>query len=114
MALDVETLVTQMLSAGASAFGENWTRASAYAETEFRQIAQTIAGIESDLAQVPPAYTPDAAKLLFTMQLQSLQNTLIAEAQMVEIAVQAAIKAVLAAVGGMVQQALGFDLFAPA
>ncbi|MBP2296913.1 hypothetical protein [Azospirillum rugosum] len=113
MALNVDTLVQQMLSAGASAFGDNWARASAYAAAEFRQIAQTIAGIESDLAQVPPAYTPEAAKLLFGMQLSSLQNTLIAEAQLIEIAVQAAIKAVLESVSGVVQQALGFDLFAP-
>ncbi|WP_448203112.1 hypothetical protein [Azospirillum sp. sgz302134] len=112
MALDVESLAQRMLAAGAAAFGDNWDRTAAYATTEFQKIAQTIAGIESDLAQVPPAYTPETAKLLFSMQLQSTENTLIAASEMVEIAVQAAIKAMLAVVGDAVQKALGFDLFA--
>src|SRR2546425_10642810 len=104
MAIDVESLVQAMTTAGATAFKNSWGQAQSYAVPEFRKIAIQIAAIETG------SYAQDVAKKLIEMQKEAAVDVLIALLEMTVFEIEKAINAVLAAIKTQVNAALKFAL----
>jgi hypothetical protein len=111
MALDVTTdLLNPMITAGRGLGGTIWTDMQTFALPELNKIAIQIAGIETDMLQVPPPYTQAAAAALLDMQVRASIGVIVAMTSLTLLAVQAAIQQIMAVVQGVVNTALRFPL----
>ena len=108
MALDTQTLVNAMVSAGQGLGSALLSQASSYALPEFTKIATQIVAIEIHSAD----YTQDGARALLDMQVRASVGVIVAMTSLVLLDVQAALNAILQAVKGVVNQAVGFALIA--
>ena len=104
MTIDIDALTSAMTSAGAAAFAGSWDAVQDFAGPELHKIAVQIAAIETG------GYDQDIAKKLLAMQVESAVDVLIAMAEITALQVQTAINAILKAVAGQVNGALGFVL----
>lgn len=108
MPLDIDSVVTAMLSAAKGPLQKYWKTAEPVAKAEFTKIAQVIAKIGVDRAT--ETITPDDADDLLSEAQDASATALDTQIGMGELAAQDAINAALAAVSGIVNGYLGFEL----
>ncbi len=108
MALNVDSLATQMLNATLPTLKQNASDAGSFAAAEFKKLAATMVSIESQLNS--KQITQDQATLLLDMQKNASQSVLLAEEGMALEAAQNAINSALRAVAGVVNAAVHFSL----
>lgn len=112
MTMDTNTLAAQMVAAGQGLAGTVWQDIQTYVEPELEKIAAQIVAIEAAMLQPDPPYTQDGAKALLDMQVRAVVGVVVAMTTLTLEAAQTAINAILAAVGGAVNAAIGFPLIA--
>ncbi len=110
MALDIQTLATQMLAAALPILKKDAQNAESFAKTEFTKIAQTIVSIGEQVAV--GQINQEQAGLLLEMQTSASRNVLLTLQGLGLLAVEAAINAALDVVKGAVNGALKFPLIA--
>ena len=108
MALDVDSVVSQMLAAAQGPLQQYWKSAGPVAESQFTNIAQMIEQIGVDRAT--ETITPQDAQNRLQMAKNDAQAALDALEGLGELAAQNAINAALSAVSGIVNGYLGFAL----
>jgi len=106
MALDATALVNTMISAGENLGAGLWNSIETFAVPELQKIAVQIVAIE----QNRDAFTPEGAKALLDMQLRATVGVIVAMTTLTLLAAQRAINEILAAVKGVVNQAVKFAL----
>ena len=108
MALDWESLGSQMLSAMKRALGKKWPKARDYAQTEMKNLADTLELI----AQLYGAgkINEEEARLHLELQKNAARTVLLTLQGLGVLAAEAAINAALDVVRLPVNKALGFDL----
>jgi hypothetical protein len=108
MAIDIEGLAKTMFQAGWKVLRDKAPEAQAYAEGEFKKIAQTIATIE--VARVRGQVTPQQAALLLDMQKSATRSVLLCASGVELLAAEAALNAALDAGRTAINSSLGFAL----
>jgi hypothetical protein len=108
MALDVQTLASQMLSVALPLLKKDAQDAESFAKVEFTKIAQTIAAIGEQL--LANQINQQQAVLLLNMQKLASQNVLLTLQGLSLLAVEAAINAALGLIKTAVNTAIGFAL----
>jgi len=108
MALDATALVDGMVSAGENLGSDIWNSIQTFAVPELQKIATQIVAIEQNIN----AFTPEGAKALLDMQLRASVAVIVAMTTLTLLAVQKAINEILAAIKGVVNQAVKFGLIA--
>jgi len=108
MALDVGTLVSQMLGAALPILKKGAEDAESFAKTEFTKVAQTIVSIGEQLAA--GQINEEQAGLLLDMQKSASRNVLLTLEGLALLAVEEAINAALDVVKTVVNKAVGFAL----
>jgi len=108
MALDVGTLVSQMLGAALPVLKKGAEDAESFAKTEFTKVAQTIVSIGEQLAA--GQINEEQAGLLLDMQKSASRNVLLTLEGLALLAVEEAINAALDVVKTVVNKAVGFAL----
>ena len=108
MAIDVQALATSMFQAAWTVLKEKAPEVEAYAEGEFKKIAQTVATIET--ARLRGQIAPEQAVLLFDMQKSATRSVLLCSSGMELLAAEAALNAAIAAARPVINVALGFAL----
>jgi hypothetical protein len=108
MALDVQSLATEMLGVAVPLLKKDAQDAESFAKVEFTKIAQTIASIGEQLAAAQ--INQQQAVLLLNMQKLASQNVLLTLQGLSLLAVEAAINAALGVVKTAVNTAIGFAL----
>ena len=108
MALDTTALVNAMVSAGENLGSGIWNSIQTFAVPELQKIATQIIAIEQNIN----AFTPEGAKALLDMQLRASVGGIVAMTTLTLLAVQKAINEILAAIKGVVNQAVKFGLIA--
>ena len=108
MALDISSLVSQMLGAALPILKSAGTDVESFAKTEFTKIAQTIASIGEQFAS--GIINQEQAELLLDMQKHASRAVLLTIEGLGILAVENAINAALDAVKGTVNAALPFAL----
>ena len=106
MALDTTALVNTMVSAGENLGSDLWNSIETFAVPELQKIAVQIVAIEENIL----SFTPEGAKALLDMQLRASVGVIVAMTTLTLLAVQKAINEILAAVQGVVNQAVKFAL----
>jgi hypothetical protein len=106
MALEVGTLLQAMVGAGEGLGKDVWDKMKNFAVPELHKIAVQIAAIAEHFED----YTPEGAKALFDMQVKASIGVIAGMTEMTMLAVQTAINAILNAVRGLVNGAIGFAL----
>jgi hypothetical protein len=106
MALDYNSLVNAMVSAGENLGGTLWHDIETYAVPELKKIAIQIIAIETD----KDSYTPAGAQALMDMQIKATIGVIVAMTTLTLLAVQSAINQILDAVKSMVNTAIGFGV----
>ena len=108
MALDTTALVNAMVSAGEHLGEDLWNSIETFAVPELQKIAVQIVAIETNR----DAFTPEGAKALLDMQLRASVGVIVAMTTLTLLAVQKAVNEILAAIKGVVNQAVKFGLIA--
>ena len=108
MGLDATALVDAMVSAGENLGSDIWNSIQTFAVPELQKIATQIVAIEQNIN----AFTPEGAKALLDMQLRASVAVIVAMTTLTLLAVQKAINEILAAIKGVVNQAVKFGLIA--
>ena len=108
MALDTTALVNAMVSAGEHLGADLWSSIETFAVPELQKIAVQIVAIETNR----DAFTPEGAKALLDMQLRASVGVIVAMTTLTLLAVQKAVNEILAAIKGVVNQAVKFGLIA--
>ena len=108
MALDVGSLSSAMINAGQGLGGSLWNQMQSFALPELKKIAIQIVSIEENADQ----FTPGGAKALLDMQINATVGVIVAMTTLTLLDVQEAINAILRAVEGVVNKAIGFALIA--
>ncbi len=108
MALDVDTLASQMLNAALPGLKKHAADAQSFAKMEFTKLAQTLVSIEAQLAA--GEITQDQADLLLEMQKNASRGVLLALKGMALLAAEEALNSALAVVAGVVNAAVHFPL----
>jgi hypothetical protein len=106
MALEVGSLLQTMVGAGEGLGADVWNKIKTFAVPELHKIAIQIAAIAENIAD----FTPEGAKALFDMQVKASIGVIAGMTEMTMLAVQTAINAILSAVRGFVNGAIGFAL----
>lgn len=104
--MDVNDLTDQMLTAAKGLAGTIWSQMQSYALPELQKIAVQIVAIAENHAD----YTVAGAKALLDMQVKASIGVIVAMTTLTLLAVQDAINAILDAVRGFVNGAIGFAL----
>lgn len=104
--MDANDLTDQMLTAAKGLAGTIWSQMQSYALPELQKIAIQIAAIAEHHAD----YTVAGAKALLDMQVKASIGVIVAMTTLTLLAVQDAINAILDAVRGFVNGAIGFAL----
>ncbi|SRR6266498_4184919 len=108
MALDLEELAKQMFGAAFPIIKNRAPEIRAYAEGEFKKIAQTILTIEGESVQ--GRITPEEAAILFEMQKGASRAVLLTAAGLSLLIVEEAINAALEVIKTAVNSAVKFAL----
>ena len=108
MGLDATALVDAMVSTGENLGSDIWNLIQTFAVPELQKIATQIVAIEQNIN----AFTPEGAKALMDMQLRASVGVIVAMTTLTLLAVQKAINEILAAIKGVVNQAVKFGLIA--
>ena len=108
MAIDAMDLIDAMMGAIKPILNKYWGDVKDYAETESEKMAATITNITELVAA--DKIDQDEAQALLDMQKHSMQAVLLTVEGIGLIAAQQAINAALAAIGGIVNKAIGFAL----
>ncbi|HSV29014.1 MAG TPA: hypothetical protein VLL76_05630 [Candidatus Omnitrophota bacterium] len=108
MALDIDDLVQQMISAAQPILGAMWQNLENQATSELQGVAQQIVKIAQGVAD--KEVDEDTAKLLLSMQLNNAVGAIAAATEEVEAAAQDAVNAAMAKVRDTVNAAVGFVL----
>jgi hypothetical protein len=108
MALDVQTLATQMLAVALPLLKKDAEDAESFAKVEFTKIAHTVIAIGEQLAN--GEINQQQAVLLMNMQKLASQNVLLTWKGLSLLAVEAAINAALGVVKTAVNSAIGVVL----
>jgi hypothetical protein len=106
--LDVNALGKEMLAAALPILKERTEDASAYADMEFKKIAQTLASITEQFAA--GQLSEHQARLLMAMQKNASQSVMLTLEGLGLLSVELAINAALDVVRGTVNRAIGFAL----
>src|SRR5207253_192836 len=104
MALEVGNLLQSLIGAGEGLGSDVWNKMKNFAIPELHKIAVQIAAIAEHITD----YTPEGAKALFDMQVKASIGLIAGMTEMTLLAVQTAINAILNAVRGFVNGAIGF------
>lgn len=104
--MDIDALTRSMVDAGKGLAGGIWSAMEGYAAPELKKIAVQVEAIADHLAD----YTPEGAKILMKMQVDAAISVIVAMTSLVLLVVQQAIDAILSAVSGLVNRAVGFAL----
>lgn len=110
MALDIDTLLSNMLNAALPILKKAAPGAESFAKAEFTKIAQTIESLGQQLAA--KEITAQQATLLLSMQTSASRNVLLTLEGLGLLAVESAINAALGVVKAAVNGALGIALIA--
>jgi hypothetical protein len=98
MSLDFNTILKQLLDAGATAFGAEWKQVETIAPTEFHKLAVQLAAIPANVAkhELDPmqGYSEETGKIILQMQIRALEATLTAVTAITLISVQRAMDAI--------------------
>jgi hypothetical protein len=108
MALELDTLVKSMTSAGEGLAGAVWSDIQTFAIPELNKIGIQIVAIAENAA----AFTPEGARALLDMQLRASAAVIVGMTALTLLAVQAALNQIIAAVKTLVNDAIGFALIA--
>ncbi len=99
MAIKVEDVLTQMLSAAKTEFGAGWDHIKAFAPAEFKKIAMQLVEIAENVGRFKldpnDGYSPETGALLLKMQRNATESVLVGVTALTLLAVQNAINAVL-------------------
>lgn len=106
--IDVQQILTGMLGAAQSVFGEKWPSVKDYAEAEFEKLARTLVQIE--LLKQRNQISEGEASVLFEMQKNTARAVMLTLEGMSLLLVEGAINAALGVVRDAVNTALGFVL----
>lgn len=108
MALDIEKLGKDMFTAAFAVLKQKAPEIEAYARSEFRKIAETLATIESE--KLAGRISDEQALLLFEMQKSATRSVLLTSSGLSLLAAEAAINAALDVVKVAVNAAIGIVL----
>lgn len=108
MALDVTTLLPEMMAAAAGVLEEEWPEAMLYAESELKKLAETLALI--DRLRAEGAITERRAQLHLEFQKSSMRTVLLTVDGLGVLAAERAINAALDVLRDTANTALGFPL----
>ena len=108
MSLNVSELLKAMLEAAKGELEDAWPEIKEYAETEFRNLAQTMVMIER--LHVENKITNKQGKLLLDIQKNTTRMVILTIEGLGIIAVERAINSALKAVKGTVNTAIGWVL----
>jgi hypothetical protein len=106
MAVEVGNLLQSMIGAGEGLGADVWNKMKTYAVPELHKIAIQIVAIAEHITD----YTPEGAKALFDMQVKASIGVVAGMTELTLLAVQNAINAILSAIRGFVNGAIGFAL----
>jgi hypothetical protein len=108
MALNLDDIFEKMLSAAKSSLADSWTDIKDLATTSLRALAQNLADITESV--INKSTSPEKAKLLIDMQQATFKTVLLAEAGLGLLAAESALNAVINAIKGIVNTAIGFAI----
>ncbi|MFI5133821.1 MAG: hypothetical protein ACHQEB_05765 [Chitinophagales bacterium] len=108
MALDINTLLNQMVGAAKESLGSNWPGIKDVATSSLTSIAQNLVDIEK--MKIDGTVTPEKAALLISMQKQAAKMAIATEVGLGILAAEAAINAALNVVKAAVNTAIGWPL----
>lgn len=108
MAIDIENLLKEMLSAGGKIAAKGWNEIAPYAEKEFRQILDNIAQIEK--LKLEGKIAESKAKRMLSIQQNASKSVLIAIDGMKDIAIDDFMADVLKSIKTPVNQILGWTI----
>ncbi|OIR14239.1 hypothetical protein GALL_47060 [mine drainage metagenome] len=108
MALDINTLINQMVGAAKDSLGSNWPGIKDVATSSLTTIAQNLVDIEK--MKIVGIITPEKAALLISMQKQAAKMAIATEVGLGILAAEAAINAALDVVRTAVNTAIGWTL----
>lgn len=107
--VNFSNLLPAMLDAAKTPLQEQWESAGPYAATEFKNFTESLANIA--LQKLDGSISEAEAKLLVSMQQESMKTVLLAVKGMSLVAVESAINAALGVIKDTVNTAIGFRLF---
>ena len=108
MALDVAGVAEQMLQASKGVFAGKWPKAKAYAESEFKKLAETLAMIEK--LRLSGQITEEEAGLQLQIQKNATRSVLLTLKGLGLLMVEEALNAALNVVKKAVNTAVEFPL----
>jgi len=106
--INFSALLPAMLDAAKAPLHDQWEAAGPYAATEFKNFTESLAGIA--LQKLEGSISEAEAKLLVSMQQESMKTVLLAVKGMSLVAVESAINAALGVLKDTVNTAIGFRL----
>lgn len=106
MAGVLEGLAGEMIAAGRTAAADIWDQIRTFAIPELKKIAVQIEA----LADPDSPWSRAEKKLLFKMQRDAAVSVIVAMTSLTMLAVERAINAIIAAVKGLINGAVGFAL----
>ena len=99
MSLNADQILHTISGAAQGAFGEGWAAVRDYAPAEFRKMAVQLESISHNLEAhaLDPSqgYPVATARVLFRMQLRSMESVLVAVTQLTLLAVEQAMNAIV-------------------
>jgi hypothetical protein len=108
MAFNTKGFLTDVLAAGAGAFGERWPGIEKFVRVEMSTLATRVAEIEA--ARLARQIDAETARLLLRMQLNLLVAAIAGVSNLTMLAVEAAINAMLRVAQGALEAAIGVAL----
>ena len=108
MALDVNSILSDMINAAKTSLGDSWKDVKDIATASFKNLAQTLAEIEQ--MKLAGTITPEKAALMLDMQKQAVIIAIATEEALGLVAAQNALNAALDVVKGVVNTAIGFAI----
>lgn len=108
MALDMESLGTQMLGAMAQELKAKWAASKGFAESSARSLATSLVAIEK--GRLEGTISEEQARLLLDIHKNAARSVLLAAEGIALLAAEAAINAALKVVRDTVNKAVGFAL----
>lgn len=106
--INFANLLPAMLDAAKAPLNEQWESAGPYAADEFKKFTESLASIA--LQKLEGSIGEAEAKLLVSMQQESMKTVLLAVKGMSLVAVESAINAALGVLKDTVNTAIGFRL----
>ncbi|MEQ8267615.1 MAG: hypothetical protein RH982_10495 [Parvibaculum sp.] len=110
MALNVNAVLKDMMTAAATSFGSDWDEVKNVAEIEFKTILTRISNIGKAVLDPNNSITQAKAKYLVAAQIDLAAQAIVAFTAMTIIAVQKAINSALKVVRNAVNTAIGLVL----